>query len=516
MVSTPRTQPVAPALGSQVSATAVLDASAQGQAVVDAARKVRYINRTGAGILGLAPAAVLGRVLSELMAPDDPGGEGERTRTAVLARPDGDRILGYTITAIDESDPGLRLVTFWDVTASRQQARHFRAYARTASSLTGATSVSDVLALIAREAQNATDMLGVMAMLIDGTTSRMLAVGTAGRFPDDFIERWQVTYDRGAPMISLRTMRERRPIVANGLRHVVGHDKRFDALAMIAGTGDWDTSVLAPMAVRGEVIGVLAGMYREGHGPTESDIAFLTAMADQAGVVIDNARLVAEYQANAALEERHRLARELHDSVSDSLFSLTLQACAVERLYEAGEAADERVTRGLREIHSLTQSALAEMRALVLQVRSGGPHQAGLVTALKEHAEALSSRAGLTVSVAATSDWPDISESLATDVFRIVQEALQNVVKHAGASLVVVDMECPRQQPNALHVRVKDDGAGFDPSAAFDGHLGLITMRERAERHGGSLAISSRPGLTEVSVAIPDVRADPRSGCGPG
>jgi PAS domain S-box-containing protein len=203
----------------------------------------------------------------------------------------------------------------------------------------------------------------------------------------------------------------------------------------------------------------------------------------------------------AAGDARAHLARELHDSVTQALFSMTLMTRSIEMLMGRDpEAALQR----LATLRDLQRDALAEMRALIFELRPGGLEEEGLVPALRQHAAAVQGRIGLPVVVDA-----DLEERLPSDVedvlYRIAQEALHNVVKHARARTIRLTLG-----PAADGVRlvVVDDGTGFDAAAVPAGHLGLAGMKARAEAIGGQLTVESRPGKgTTIAVVVPRSQA---------
>ena len=217
--------------------------------------------------------------------------------------------------------------------------------------------------------------------------------------------------------------------------------------------------------------------------------------------VSDQVRLERELRRQAgelaAGEERAHLARELHDSVTQALFSMTLVARSVEMLLETDP---DTARTHLAQLRELQREALAEMRALIFELRPGNLEQDGLVRAVKTHSAALQGRLGLPVVV--ESDLEERLPLAAEEVlYRIAQEALHNVVKHAAARQVRVDI---RQHDGGVQLRVKDDGKGFDPGTVPDGHLGLAGMRARTERVGGSFTCVSEPGSgTAIEVTLP-------------
>jgi len=199
----------------------------------------------------------------------------------------------------------------------------------------------------------------------------------------------------------------------------------------------------------------------------------------------------------AAGEERAHLARELHDSVTQALFSMTLVSRSAEMLL----ATDPEAARThLTQLRELQREALAEMRALIFELRPGNIEQDGLVRALRTHTAALQGRIGLPVVVES-----DLDDRLPLEVeeglYRIAQEALHNVVKHASARQVWLDL---RRMGRDVRLRIEDDGKGFDPAAVPDGHLGLAGMRARSDRLGASFAVDSGPGAgTRIEVLVP-------------
>lgn len=214
-------------------------------------------------------------------------------------------------------------------------------------------------------------------------------------------------------------------------------------------------------------------------------------------------RLHATLAEQATTEERARLARDLHDSVSQSLFSMTLHARAAQLALERSGSADGGPEhRSIAELRNLTQTALAEMRALIFELRPDALADEGLVSALHKHTTAIAAREAITVSVTAPSHI-DLGAPVEEALYRVVQEALHNIVKHAEASTVTVTLE--RQDVEGLvTIEVRDDGVGFDPDSERPGHLGLLTMRERATRVGGTLQIASASGRgTCVRVRAP-------------
>jgi PAS domain S-box-containing protein len=197
---------------------------------------------------------------------------------------------------------------------------------------------------------------------------------------------------------------------------------------------------------------------------------------------------------DAVAAERNRLARDLHDAVTQTLFSASLLAEVIPELMKINV---KEAYRRLDELRQLTRGALAEMRTLLLELRPAALTEAALPDLLRQLTEAVIGRARLPVELAVEGSCllpPEVQVTF----YRIAQEALNNVVKYARAGQVVVSLRCT---PEQVRLAVMDNGAGFDPEAVTATHMGMRIMRERAEAVGAKLMIDSAPGEgTQVSV----------------
>ena len=212
----------------------------------------------------------------------------------------------------------------------------------------------------------------------------------------------------------------------------------------------------------------------------------------------------------AVAQERAHLARELHDSVTQALFSMTLQTSAVDMLLDRGDV--EAARRTLGTLAGLQRDALAEMRALVFALRPPSLEQDGIGRALRSYAEAIEQRSHLPIRV-------EIEEierppaAVEDALYRIGQEALHNVIKHAAASWASVSLRAEPAvgggSPGSLVLEVADDGIGFEETRVPVGHLGVVGMRARAGLIGGRLELESAPGRgTRIRVTVPLVGHD--------
>jgi signal transduction histidine kinase len=198
--------------------------------------------------------------------------------------------------------------------------------------------------------------------------------------------------------------------------------------------------------------------------------------------------------------ERSRLARDLHDAVTQTLYSASLIAEVLPRLWERDP---DQVRRSLEDLRLLTRGALAEMRTLLLELRPAALTKVALGDLLRQLAEAIATRIGVPVTQTVEGECP-LPSDVRVALYRIAQEALNNVAKHSGASQVTVSLCC---QPEGVELLVSDDGRGFNVQDISPEHLGLGIMRERADAIGAMLKIESQIGQgTQVLIVWPDTQ----------
>lgn len=227
------------------------------------------------------------------------------------------------------------------------------------------------------------------------------------------------------------------------------------------------------------------------HNISKEEISLAMAFADQAALAIDNTRLRKQAEEIAVAAERNRLARDLHDAVTQTLFSASLIADVLPRIWERSR--EEGIKR-LEELRQLTRGALAEMRTLLFELRPATLVEAPLEDLLKQLAQAVTGRARIPVTLAVNG-----RAGLPTEVkiafYRIAQEALNNIAKHSGAGKAAVEMNVNEDgQSGAVvaELSITDDGRGFDPEKVPSGHFGLGIMRERAETAGAKLKVETK------------------------
>ena len=268
----------------------------------------------------------------------------------------------------------------------------------------------------------------------------------------------------------------------------------------------WQPAAFAPLLHQSAAVGLLTAIYREGEMPYAAETSFLAALADQAATAAANTRLLAAAREKVTLEERQRLARDLHDSVSQSLYAIQVGAQTARERLDQDPAG---VAQPIDYVMRLAAVSQAEMRALIFELRPETLETEGLVAALNRQIDVLRARQGISAQLIAPAE-PELPIEVKQALHRIGQEALWNTVKHARARRVDVRLEADE---DSVVLEIADDGVGFDPNASFPGHLGLRSMLERAAGVGGSLEVVSACGSgTRVVARVPSApQSPPRS-----
>lgn len=349
----------------------------------------------------------------------------------------------------------------------------------------------------------------------------VLHIGTIGeldKFPVKVVEQAGLSFDwphisffiQEGEFLSLRACTEHKQVM-NEWRRIrlnqtggIGAAFRENRTLMISdmkepcseleqiGLPRFRSAVAIPLRHQADPYGLLFVSSPKKNHFDSNDIDIIHRLADHISIVHENLRLSEQRHELARMEERNRLARDLHDSVSQKLFSLTLMAGGAESIL--ANTSDE-LKQMLHEIQTLAQDTLKEMRTMIWQLRPLGLEK-GLITSLKRYGEKL----GLVIfeEVQGVHELPSVIEEA---LWRIGQEALNNVKKHAGTTQVTIKLISKKQE---TRFEVIDYGQGFTVGqAGSDQSMGMLTMRERAEMLGGIFSITSEPGFTRVKVTIP-------------
>lgn len=256
-----------------------------------------------------------------------------------------------------------------------------------------------------------------------------------------------------------------------------------------------------PFKSKGKVLGVANLTSRQIRAWEQSDLDLLRAIGSQIAIAIDNARLYQQASQLAVMDERNRLARDLHDSVTQTLFSITLTAESARAMYDRKP---EKVQGQLDRLQNLARGALAEMRSLIFQLRPAALQEQGLVAALEKHIAALRGKEAFVIDFEVKGE-RRLSDEHEQTLYRIAQEAFNNITKHAEATHVWVTLEIDDQ---GATLTIKDNGIGFEADSVLGRKdrvsLGLTSMQERTELAGGTYKIESTPGNgTCICVSLP-------------
>ncbi len=262
-------------------------------------------------------------------------------------------------------------------------------------------------------------------------------------------------------------------------------------------------SFVAVPLQRGEhLLGMVGVMLREGRHFTEHDVQLLTRLAHQVVVAVENARLYQQVRRLAILEERDRLAREMHDYLAQAVGYLNLKASITSGLLSSHQI--DQVEAGLLELKQVTKEIYTDVREAIFSLRTAASPGLGLLPTLRDYLEEYQRHYGVRAELIVDHDLSGFSPEVDVQVLRIIQEALTNVRKHAKTSSAWVRLE---QEDSQLRITIEDDGRGFDPARvewAGQRYFGLQIMCERAESVGGKLELDSRPGHgTRVVVRVP-------------
>jgi signal transduction histidine kinase len=269
------------------------------------------------------------------------------------------------------------------------------------------------------------------------------------------------------------------------------------ASILLEGVRSW---MWVPLAIKGRVIGAIGVAHAERNFFNAHHADLALTVANQAAITMVNAELYEHAHTLAALQERQRLARNLHDAVNQSLFSAGLIAEVLPRLWERDP---DEGRQSLEDLRRLTRGAQADMRLLLAELRPSTLTDAELGDLLHLLGNALAGRTNIPISVTVTGQEAlQEQRALPADVrvalYRLCQEGLNNIARHAGASRVDIELE---YETGAVELRIRDDGRGFDPKQTTPGHYGMSMMHERATAVGAALSITSQPGHgTEIVI----------------
>lgn len=507
----------------------MISAMEEGITLMDASGSIVACNASAERILGLTESQIVGstpmdplwQVVREDGSPFHPQDRpamvtlrsGEPCSNVIMgvSKPDG------TLTWISantrplchrgESRPYAVLTSFADITDRRQMVQvleqrvaestqKLSALLEISRDLASTLELKPLLALILRQLKTVVDFTGAAIARLVG--DEFVTEEYLGPIPQEIMLGFKVPASNNTSYAQIE--RTRQPVIIADIWKEHPWQPNLKALA---GSEMWQfyRSLHAwlgvPLIAHDRFIGILRLDHTEPDHFSAENVQLVLAFARIAATAIENASLYEQAQSLAALQERQKLARELHDSVSQALYGISLGISAARTLLDRDPP---RAAEPLEYAHSLAEAGMAEMRALIFELRPESLEMEGLVAALAKQCAALQARYSFQVETSFC-DEPDLPILVKEALYRIAQEALQNVVKHAHATRVELSLF---EQAGRLCLEIKDNGLGFDPAGPFPGHLGLSSMRERIFHSKGNIQIESSPGRgTLIRVAIP-------------
>jgi PAS domain S-box-containing protein len=486
-----------------------VEASLDGIVIVDPDARYMYANPVACTIMGYRLDELVGqdfrmnfpkRMHQPMIDAFTASIDGHTGRySSVLLRPDGEeREIEYSNMRFEVDGQTILSSIFHDVTDIRRQAREASTLAEIASTMTVNLSMEETVTILAESVVKATTAIASAVIIVDLELNRFQIAGVYN-LPDEFREGLSETWPPSPTSPTMIAFQTNNPQIRHNARARILKSDVYTRLHSSAEDAEWDTLLAMPMSYRGKSVGALMTFYPENWVISDDELAFLKAIADQAAVTIKNTHLFQEAQSKAALEERQRLSRELHDSVSQVLYGIALGATTTRRLLDTDP---EKTREPLDYVLALAEAGLAEMRALIFDLRPESLETEGLVAALEKQAAYLRARHHIDVEVQMCCE-PDLPLEIKETVYHIAQEALYNTVKHARATEVLLCLE--DETDNILTMRLQDNGIGFDPDESFEDYRGLKSMRDNTRRLGGTLRIRSNPGggtLTRVDIPL--------------
>lgn len=324
------------------------------------------------------------------------------------------------------------------------------------------------------------------SLLVWQTETNKMVVGAARGFSPETLDR--MSFEVGEWIVG--------KVIATGEPAIVEDTEgNPDVSVQITQPENIRSFIHIPIKIKDKLFGIFNFNYLTPHSFSEDERRLFIALAQRAAMAIENAQLYERAQFAATVEERQRLARELHDAVTQTLFSSSLIADVLPRIWERNP---EEGRRRLEELRQLTRGALAEMRTLLLELRPSTLVEVELSDLLRQLSEAFTGRSRIPVQLDVDASI-QIPSEVKVGLYRIAQEALNNIFKHANANQVTLKL-C--EQLKGIELSIEDDGRGFDISTVPSNHLGLKIMNERSREIGVQLIIDSQIGVGTKIVVL--------------
>ena len=367
---------------------------------------------------------------------------------------------------------------------TQHRAEQFRVLAEVSQHIISLGSVDELLNRIAQLVKNAFGYIHVGIGLVEG--DQVISKAEVGAF-EEVYRASTIPLGEG---IWGKVAREGTSIISNQ----VNGEQHYKFLHDI----DIHSHLCVPLRIKDKVIGVISAASDHEKAFDQSDETILQTLSNQVSVAIENARLYEQAQHLAVLDERQRLARELHDSVTQSLYGISLYAQAASGNIGVNQL--EQVAEYIEDIQNTAQESLADMRLLIYELRPPILDKEGLIAALQNRLISVEDRARIK-STLQTNLSGRLPAQVEEGIYQITREALNNIIKHAKAKNILIRIH---QESECIQVEISDDGIGFEPETTRrEGRLGLVNMMECAQSQGWILDIESSPGKgTRIKVEI--------------
>ena len=470
----------------------LVERSAYGICVTGEGHRWVYLNPAGCRIVGRSFDQVRGE--GSLLRLEGEHRTGDDVSTGTVVRTDGSTLeITWSGSVLHVGDEELAPAVLHPTSVLGRPPR-----------LPAGGSLTEVLEGLAREAVAATRGVGAVVLVEEPHDRRLLVVAHDG-VPAAVADGVRAAQLGLTDLPGGELLTAGRVVLLSDDRTRLAADPATARLAALTGGPDWHGSAKVPLHRGGLVVGCLVVLLPPAvTAPSQAELVLWSALSAHASAALGDDELRRQAARSAAEQERRRLGRDLHDSVSSALFALHTRTQVVERALAAGDAA--LLAEAAGDVRALSSQAIAELRAVVSAMREQLPPAEddggqGLPAALLQLAATTRRRDGLEVRLRLGRPLPAVPTATAEHLARIAAEAVHNCVKHAGASAVTVDLDV---RGSELVLEVQDEGRGFDPPAvAGDGH-GQRTMRERAVLCGGWLHVDTAPRRgTRVVARVP-------------
>ena len=350
------------------------------------------------------------------------------------------------------------------------------------------STVTDIQPMLEHVAGSVADLFAASAVLItmldrEHSQVKLLALYAGSLLPEPSSER---AFDLDDVPAFRQVVDQNKPLVIAAAQTSPLLAGMHDLLQSL-GT---NTLLLVPLRVHSDVIGVMTiNCVQVEYAFSAEEINLAETVASEIATAIENVRLYQQAQAIAVEQERHRLARELHDSVIQTLYSTVLLASGWRMMAEQGRLDPARTAVHFQQVAEQSEQALKEMRLLLFQLRPPVLEQVGLVSALQQRLDTVEQRVSIETRLLTTGEWDSLPPHIEEELYNIAQEALNNALRHAHAKSILVRLDRHERQ---LELTVEDNGIGFDQDVSSGG-MGLRNMQERAEEIGAAFSLTTAP-----------------------